>query len=371
MNRLKWGLGLAVLVVTIAGTGAVAHAQRFTNNTAKEDVINGSLYSAGQKVTIKGVVNGDVFCTGQIVEIEATVKGDVICAGQDVTVAGTVEGDVRLAGQRVSVSAKIAGSATTLSDELSIDAPATIGRDLTALGNSLNVKGSIGRDTLLNGTVGVVNGTIKRDVQFNGTTIELKKDARVGGSLTYTSRNDIKKTDGAVVTGVTEHREPSQGNKNHGFNIAWFVLALVALTLASLVIALIAPRTLQGLSDSIGTTWIKPMLIGLLASIVLPFLTVMLLVTIVGVPVSAMLIFIWIGLMLFSGPVAGYYVGSRILPKQKNVLVRTIAGTALLVTLSFVPFIGFLIVLGAYWLGSGAILLLAKRRLGKPNYLAE
>lgn len=371
MNRLRWGLGLAILLLTITGAGAVVQAQRFTNNTVKEDVINGSLYSAGQKVTIRGVINGDVFCTGQIIEIEATVKGDVICAGQDVTIAGVVEGDVRVAGQQVSVSAKVSGSATALADELSIDAPATIGRDLTAIGNSLNVKGVVGRDALLNGTIGIVNGAVKRDVRFSGTTLELKKDARIAGQLTYESRGDVKKADGAVVTGTTEHRKPNQNDKSQGFNLAWFILVLVGLTLASLAIALLAPRTLQGLSEVIGTTWIKPMLIGLAASIVLPFLTIMLLVTIVGVPISGILIFIWVGLMLFSGPVAGYYIGSRILPKQKNVLVRSIAGTALLVTLAFVPFIGFLVVLGAYWMGSGAILLSAKRRLGKPNYTTE
>ena len=371
MRKLKWGIGFvaAVLISTVVVTG-VARAQRFSTNVGKDTVVDSSLYSAGQTVKIRGEIKGDVFCAGRSVDIDATVRGDIICAGQDVTIAGTVDGDVRVAGQQVSISATIAGNATAAADVLSVDAPASIGQDLTAIGTTVSVKGSVSRDALLSGTSSIVNGSVGRDVTFEGAKLELKDKARIGGKLAYTSRQDVKQSDVATVAGGIEHKQPEQGNR-FGFNLGWYLLVLAALTLAGLALVLVAPRTIRGLSDHIGSAWLKPMLVGFTASIGMPLVAVLLLVTIVGIPLGGLLLLVWLLLMMVSGPIVAYWLGRRLLRRQQHALLHMLAGSAVLVTLYFVPVLGFIIALAAYWTGSGAALLAIGHRLGKPNYIAK
>lgn len=367
MKFWKWAGIAAAAGLVSAGLFAVAtHAQQFSKDTGRGSMILGTLYSSGKDVSIRGVVHGDVFCMGQSVTIEAEVRGDVICAGQDVTVGGTVEGDVRVTGQRVSISADVGHSVTVAGDTVSLDAPANVGWDVTALGNALNIKGNVGRDLVMNGTRGIINGPVARNVTFNGSFLELKKDARIGSDLTYTARSDATIAKEAEVAGKTTHKKEDKPKAL--FNPVWFVYVLLALLMIGMVVALIAPRTLHSMSDVIVDQWSKPLLVGIAACFALPVLCIVLAVTIVGIPLAVTVLVAWILLALLSGPVAGYWLGRLLLRKQRNVPLRMLLGGAVLVTLYFIPVLGFFVGLTAYWFGSGAILVAIKRRLGKPRY---
>jgi hypothetical protein len=370
MRIWKWGAALVVGgIMAVGGFAVMAGAEQFSTDVDADKTVHSSLYSSGKSVNIKGTVDGDVFCFGQDVKIDGRVRGDVICAGQDVTIAGTVEGSVRVAGQRVSISADVGRNVSVAADTFSLDASAKVGQDVVGVGSMLNVKGSVGRDVSLSGTRGVINGTVGRNVTFSGSFIELKSDASVKGGLTYSARTDVKKDAKAEVAGKIQHNKPS--DKRSGllaFSPGWYLVVLISLLLVSMALALIMPRTLHSLSEIIAAQWSKPLMVGIAASFALPILAVLFAVTLVGIPMAGLLVAVWLLLMLLSGPVAAYYVGRLILKSRKNVPLRMLAGGALLITLYFVPFIGFFVVLAAYWLGTGAMVLAVKRRLGKPRF---
>ncbi len=367
MKRFAWGIGL-LLGVGIAVGGMAVHvsAMRFTADTAKDDVVNSSVYAAGSTVTLRGEINGDVFCAGQSIDIDAVVHGDIICAGQDVTIDGEVDGDIRVAGQDVSISAKVTRSVTVAASKFSLDAPATIGRDITTFGSNVHLKGQTGRDALISGGEAIIAGNVGGDVRFEGTQLRVNS-ATIAGGLTNISSREVKREgDTTIARGITD-KKPEQRSR-FSFNFSWFVFALVSLSLMALAVALIAPRTLHSLSNVIGSVWIKPLLVGFAASLMLPFLIAVLCITVVGIPLGIAALVAWLGLLLLSGPVVAYYLGRRILAKQPNVLVRSLVGCAILVIIYFIPFIGFIVMLAVYWTGSGALLLAAQRRLGSPHY---
>jgi cytoskeletal protein CcmA (bactofilin family) len=354
MNKLKWILGgLFLIAVPLFAVSQLTHAQRFATNVDEDQVVHGSLYSAGRNITIKGEVFGDVFCAGQTVKVDAIVHGDVICAGQDLTINGKIDGDIRAAGQEMSVNAEATGSMTLAGSRVSLDAEAKLGRDLTATGQELNIKGQVGRDAVLSGTKVAINGPIARNVTFKGDTLQLKSDAKVSGDLNYTSAA-IGLDAGAKVDGKTTERHEKQSSKLW-FDPMFYLFALLGLVLVSGVLALVVPKFLDQNADIIKRRPLRTLLVGFAASLVIPAAVVLLALTLVGIPLALLILLAGLLMAMLTGPIVGFQIG-RLLIKRGNIFPMAVVGGALLVTAYFLPYIGLGVMLATTWLGTGALL---------------
>lgn len=361
MKKLKWIVAtLALAIVPVVGWTSIANAQKFTNTVDKGHTINSSLYSAGKVIDINGTVNGDVFCAGQTVNINATVRGDVICAGQDVTISGKVEGNIRVAGQMVNIDAEVGRSATVASMSLSLDADAKVGQDLTANGAALNIKGAVGRDVLANGDDVTLNGKVGRNVKVSGSGIHLKNDASIAGNLEYTSNSKLDKSNGAEVAGKTTEVEATKRGRGSGlnrFSVVMYLFMIVALGLIALALVYFFPKFLGKQAGRINESFGKTLFVGLIASFVVPMACIGLSLSLVGIPLVGFILVAWLMGALLSGPIAAYYVGQKVLAKQKNPYLIVWVGTLIVVTAYYLPIAGILALMLAYWLGFGTLIL--------------
>jgi cytoskeletal protein CcmA (bactofilin family) len=360
MKRLKMMIAvLGLAVVPVLGWTGIAHAQKFTNNVDKGHVINSSLYSAGKTIDINGTVNGDIFCTGQTVNIDATVNGDVICAGQDVTISGKVNGNIRVAGQMVSVDADVARSVTVAAMTFSLDANAKVGQDLTASGSALNIKGAVTRDAVINGTDVILNGNIGRNVKTSGSSLRLKNDAAITGNLEYTSSSKPKFDNGSKVAGKTTEVKSTKGRGSalNRFNFITYVFMLVGLLAIALTLVYLFPKFLTKQTTRITESFGRVLLTGVIASFVVPVICLGLALSLVGIPLVIFILVAWILGVLLSGPIAAYYVGQRVLSRQKNAYLMVLVGTLILVTAYYLPIAGILVMMLAYWLGFGTLIM--------------
>jgi hypothetical protein len=371
MRYLKWvGVALLVAVVPVLAFVAIVKAERIATFIDKGEIVNHTVYGAGKSVELNGTINGDVYCAGQSVNINATVHGDVICAGSDVTIGGKVDGSVRVAGQNVSVSAEVARSMTITASTFSLDAGAKVGQDATLLGSTLNVKGSVGRDIVAAGTSLAVNASVGRNIKFDGKELVLRGDAKIGGDVNYASGQKAALSPGANVKGHVNQTVPVQKKKNwFGFSVMLWLFCSVALTLVVLVVALAFPQALNSLGGLLLKQWPMALLVGFVAGVAAPVAIGLLLISFIGIPLALILLLLWLVLAIASGPAAAYFVGRLIFGRRaRNAIVVAIAGGFALVTGYFIPFVGPFVFFGAYWLGSGAILIALKNHLPKPNY---
>jgi hypothetical protein len=368
VKRFKWAVGVLLLaIVPVLAVTHVVGAQRFTDSVDKDQTVNSSVYSTGKTVDIAGTINGDVYCMGQTVTINANVRGDVICAGQDVTVNGTVDGNIRLAGQSVSVGAVVSRSATIAGMTVSIDAEARIGSDLTITGDTLNIKGEVMRDAVVAGNATIFNGIIGRDVRASGAQVRLKDKANIAGNFNYTSANEVKKDKGAKVKGDTVRTQPSKKDNNgiiNRYSLSFYLFMVFGLGLITIALALTFPRFLRRSSDRINNELTKTLITGIVASFVVPMVSVGLVLTVVGIPLVFFLLIAWLFGALLSGPVAAFYVGRLILRRRQNALAIAALGSVVLVTAYYLPIVGILVLMLAYWLGFGAMLLGLREFMG-------
>lgn len=359
------GTFLAAVVAVLAGAN-LAGVQALTSDTKADEVVRSSVRKVGREVNVNGTIYGDVFCAGQKVHVDATVYGDVLCAGAEVTIAGKVEGDVRAAGQKVTITANVSKNASVAASKFLLDRNAKVGQDLSATGTELDVKGSVGRDVSANGRTIALDGPVARNAEVSSSDVSLMNSARIGGGLYYTSARDAKIGQQAEVKGETKRTEP-QKSKNMGLSFLFYIFALIGFTLISVVFALLFPRFMQKTSDRIMQSAPKSVLIGFLGGLAMMVITVGLLFTLVGIPLALMLVLAGIIGAILSGPIAAYWLGRVLMRTKENANPGVVAlfGAPILVTLAWMPWIGWPVKLVTYWLGFGALLWAVKPFVGR------
>jgi len=344
----------------------------------KDEVIEGSLYAVGSTLNIEGKVTGDVFCAGQTINISGEVAGDIFCAGQSINVSGKVGGSMRLAGNAINFNGQVARNAITAGATIVTAASSSIGWDLLVLGNAFELRGDIGRD--LYGSAGkvTVTGQVGKNLDLNfGSQNDNEKPltitsaAKINGNVKYKSDKDAIVETGAIVQGETIHNFPAApAKKSNLADLGWWWGKLISI-FSALVIGLvlisfwrepvlkITDLMLAKTGPSFG--W------GILALLLTPIIVVILLITIIGIPLSLILLALWLIAIYASKILVGILVGKSLLnnfwPKQKDSLILAmIVGVVITYLIFALPFVGWIISLLAVLWGLGGIMLALKKQ---------
>lgn len=358
-----------VLAVTIGVKAAPVFAEALTiaseklTSVAKDQIVDGSAYLAGDTVTVAGTVKGDVFCAGNTVTISGIVEGDVLCAGQKISIDGTVHGDVRLAGVEVFVKGTIDGSATLAGATITTDASSKIGKDMTAAGNQLSLSGAVGRDAALGGTDISVGGTIGRDVSSDVSQLRVASSAKIGGNFTYASDVESSIPSGSVSGKITHNASTgsifNRKKADPNAMILFAVLAIASFIILASLVTLILPRYIQRVSNvpslkSFGLFF----LVGLATFMVTPIIILLLMISAVGVYAAIALSVAMVLIVLLSGVPVAFSLGRFMLAgRRSNALLNAALGATVLGILCVIPFVGVTVGIVAVLVGVGMLIL--------------
>ena len=343
----------------------------------KDEVIEGNLYAVGSSLTVDGKVTGDVICAGQSININGDIAGDVICAGQSINISGKIGGNLRVAGNAINFNGQVARNGIIMSATTITSASSTIGWDLLILGNVFELNGNVGRD--LYGGAGKVNltGQIGKNINLdfgmqngNDQPLIIANKAKINGELKYKSDKDAIIDAGAVITGKVIHNFPAVvAKKSNLADLGWWWGKLISI-FAALVIGLVLVsfwrEQIIKITDlmlaKVGPTlgW------GVLALLLTPIIVIILLITIIGIPLSLISIALWLIALYISKILVGILIGRIILKnywiKQKDsLIIAMIIGIVVAYLVFAIPFIGWIIALMAMLWGLGGIMLALKK----------
>lgn len=362
MKRIKIILlALLVMAVPVVALAATTNAGSFRSGdniaTQKDEVIDHTLFVAGNNVEVNGTVKGDVFCAGQNIIINANVDGDVICAGMNVEIGGVVMGDVRAAGQVVTLTGKVERNATLAGSSIRVDDGATIGGDLQSAGDATTINGVVGRDIDAAGSMITLSGMIGRDVQATTDNLRLSSGAKVNGSITYYSHNSIDKSGDAAVNGAIARKEPKTAPREQTTNpLPGMLFSLLALLTLAFVLLAIFPRKLEEVTNLALTKPGMTALIGLAACIGVPAIIIVSFMTIIGALLGVVLLLAWIVVMLISGVLTSYYIGRLVLMRSaQHPFVAMLLGAIIFSALLIIPIVNVITMAAAALFGSGMV----------------
>ena len=301
---------------------------------------------------------------GAEVDVDATTKGDAKVAGAIVSVKGGVEKDLYVAGARVSVDARIGGSLKAAGARVLIGSQSSVEGPTRLAGADVVFAGTSRGSAEIYGDTVQIDGRIGSDLLVRARSVTIGKTAVVEGNAIFQTLVEPQIEEGATLRGRQTFTSPQLGPR-----AAWSIVKALFGTLlfgigAGLILGLILLATARSFVEQaisqVREAPLRSVLFGLAVVILVPLFAVILMVTVIGIPLS-LLTLLAFPLMLFVGwVVAAFAVGDWILNRGRaqrsfgSRLLLLLAGLFLITLIGIVPVVGVLVWLLVMLLGVGA-----------------
>jgi len=349
---------------------------------AAGDTHTGDIYTWGQTIDIAGTQHGDLIGWGQAISISGDLDGDLMVGGQSVTVLGRVGDSARIFADSLVIQGTIEGDVLAFGKSVTVGPNAVITGDLAVMGQNLTIAGRVdgtlkgsGQSFTLAGSVGSVDvtvgefflrGAVERDAKITCDTLEVEPESRVGGDLTYTSRQPVEGLDESIAGGKVEFVERvDEEDDDSGGGLSWSsVLWMLFWMGCSWVMGTVLIASFRKLSPAIEKAIAAetfPCLgVGFVLAIVLPVAALILCFLVVTIPLAGATLLLWaIGVYIAKVPVA-IWIGRRALraagSSDPSPYLGLVVGLIALYVVFEIPFlVGFLAWWATVFLGFGAI----------------
>lgn len=350
----------------------------------EDEVIDKDYFAGGEAVTILGTINGDAYIAGGNITVDGTINGDLLVGGGNVTIRGTVINDIRAAGGQVGILGNVGGNVTVAGGTITIAPTAQVEGSVVLAGGDISVSGPVGRGATLAGGQVTTSGTIGGDVWAGVGNLFLATGTNVSGNLHYISDTEATIAKEVMIAGETSREAPPQKSREaqetgrmvaQGLATGFRTASLLSALIIGFLLIRFFPRFMQTTSDTIQKTPSKSILVGILAYAVFPFVFILLLITIIGIPFAFIFLFGLLILAYISKIFVALFVGQWILKmaKQKTGLYLSLTvGLLIYLLIGFVPVLRAFSFMAFLFIGTGALLLTKKqyyRKLRSENLI--
>jgi len=346
--------------------------------TYEDDVMIGGAFVDGDMQ-----VTGDGYVAGNMIDIGGKYGDDLNVAGNQVTIGGEIVDDTKIAGSMVNLNANVGSDAMLAGGQVNVEKAAVINGDLYAAGGYVRLDGDCKNDVYAAGGKVVLSGVVNGNLQVNAEEFSMTSDAKVLGNLNYKAKEELTNLVDGQVGGEVNFSQYTDINANipsidtetgakigaagmaglFGASLAaqvtGFVVGLLMLILTAIVMICLLPGMTHRSSYNFTAKMGWSLLYGLLILIVMPILSVILMVTIVGLPLGIIALVMYFILLYVAKIVAALSIGSAILGRKDQKLSAQIwaalLGLLIVEVVCLIPIVGgllgFVLMLG----GMGAI----------------
>lgn len=267
----------------------------------------GDVYAAGGDVHTGGPIRGDFGAAGGKVALDQPVAGKAWLVGGAVEANAPVRDNLHVAGGDVIVDDVVGGNLFVAGGQVSVGPDAVIGGAARLFGGRVNVAGRIDGDLHVSGRHVTINGNVRGNVSVRADTVELGPDARIGGTLRYSSRSELRKDEGAVVGSIVHQRGRRQGDDavvvshTSGLPGPWHVGGLVmvlSLLACGAAFLFLVPRYGTQAAERLADGPLGALTLGIVAALAVPVVAVLLCITVLGIPLGVLLLLAYPVLLL-------------------------------------------------------------------------
>lgn len=375
MKRLYWLISLLIVLIPFG----LARAADFRTSSDSNLTIPSTeqptdLYIGGNSLTVDANVKGDLVAAAGTIIINGDVENSLFAAGGTINLRGNVGHHVRVAGGTVTISDDIKGDLFVAGGTVTIDRAATIAGGLFVSGGTVVIDGKIQGPVRLAGGSITISGSTGSVTSYNGD-LTIGKGAVVNGNLVYHSSATAKIDAGAKITGQTSYFQIKQNNFN-GFK-DFLNFAMVLSAIGSILLGWLLIHFLPKLSESIVRQATEKTALAFASSLllvfVLPIVTILLLISLVGLPIGVLLGAIGWLMVIIGGVYARIILGTLLVglvTKNRSAtptIAAVVTGVIVLALLRFIPILGPLAIFVFWLLGVGAVIQQSIQHLKSSN----
>jgi len=362
---------------------APVFAQQVTETDQSVEMrLGNDIYTAGANIDVMSAISGDIYAAGSQVMIKGDVGADVLAMGGNVTVNGPVNDDVRVMGGSVSINGNVSGDVIAFGGTIYIAKGSTVSGNLIAAGGEVTIEGTVNGNVTIDAGKATLNGTIGGVTRINADKVTLnavmERDAHVSAvDLVFGSKMSLKgdlqywnakgELDTAGKVAGSAQFDPRLAREDHAKPATGVLAGIITFALlysvlaASLVLILLMLTAKTFFTESAKRLRKFPwwsMLWGTLYFVATPGIILLLAITIIGLPLAAALLAIYLVTVMFAKVCAALVFARLIELKSKRtwhpvgvffVALLIFVGLKLLF---FIPILGwaicFLLVVSAY-----------------------
>jgi hypothetical protein len=391
-----------VLALAICCALQPARATTFLNTKSPsfevDTLYEDDVFITGARIKFDSRVYGDLFSFSYEMVQTDSVTGNFMAMGYSVQNLAPVAGSFRGIARSISCNADIGRNVLLLGQEINVGPGSHIGRDADLAGASVIFQGDIARNLTINAQLAVISGHVGGNLEFKGDSLTIDPNTVIDGDLNYSSSSRATIGSGSVITGKinwkkAETEKPKEKSKGNFWTaLTWIIslrgyfiistlmsVAIIVLTLIPFpgfilliflwfilavsgnVMILLARHKALATTKILDARFFPSMGLGFILFFLTPIMAIILFFTLLAAPLAPLILMLF-GVATFCGGIfASLFLGRRICrlfrpgaESTPGYLCYTI-GLTVILTLSFIPIAGYILVLLALMTGLGGL----------------
>jgi cytoskeletal protein CcmA (bactofilin family) len=354
ISRLFKSIALAAAFLTSFALAADAQ------ETARVHRLGGDVFASGRDVRIAEEPSDTVFAAGNNIVVDAETRRSVHAAGRRVQINRPVDENLYAAGFNVDINSSVKGDIVAAGYRVTLAPIASAGRDLIATGRFVNVNGPVAGNAVLTAGRVEIDAPITGWVEIRSRNIAFGPNARIDGTLAYTSNRQI-----AIPASVID---PSRVTANvtatgaaYGLLIAGIIVLFGILMSLAAIFAFVfrsgLPRTRAVMLER---PW-RSLVLGIIATSAFFGSVLVLAVLIVGIPLIPLVV-ILTPFAIFAGYLtSAHALGATLIARARRTpgsgwadLLAIVLGLIALGIIGIIPILGWVVAVLAVVAGIGA-----------------
>lgn len=292
--------------------------------------------------------NDNIMAIDETVVVNGTANGLIMLCGN--TISSNANGDYAfIVGREVNISGNITRDAFVVGETVTIENTGVINRDLYVCASKVIINGAVNRNIYVASSELLVGDKayIMGDVHSATDKIVISETANVLGTVEYRSDASVVSIpDGIEVNRIEIETNKNQGNVSKSFDFNGKILELLMVFVTFILMLAVVPEFFTKIDERYALNakeLFKAFGIGVLLLIVVPIASIILMVTIVGLPIAVVALLMYIIAFIITGAVAGYTIVKAIFGSKVNKFVAGTAGVIAYKLLTCVPVLGGII----------------------------
>ncbi len=364
-RRILSTIAAIVLAVSLSSPALAAHIMSQENLVVDED-LSDDAYISGGYVNIQGDVGGDLYIAGGLVNIDGDVEEDVVVTGGMVKINGSVGGDLRIIGGQAVINGSVGDDLMVAAGMVDVTNNATVLGDVNAGTGVLTIDGVVSGDIV--GVMGLmlVNGTVGGNIEVTvEDSIKVAPYANIGGDLSYSALFETEIPEEAVAGTVSFQKFEKENIEKDLNNILYtqIVYSFLATILLAFLLSWLAPNALIRSAELARKESFKAFGAGLLTMIATLVGSLILFLTVVGIPLAimgfaALLVLFYVGRVFAVVWMSSHFVKFNKKTKRSKLFGAMLIATLIFYFIGLIPYIGMVIDAIIFFIGVGALVLI-------------
>jgi hypothetical protein len=246
---------------------------------------------------------------------------------------------------------------TSYDDRIVVAGPVLVDRgdevgDVIVGDGDVVIRGEVQGDVIVASGDVTIRGNVTGDVVTGDGRATLGRRARIGGDLVYFDKKPVV-SPGAKVSGKTKKADVQFGDTFGIVAIGFWAAVGLSMLVLGLLLLLLAPRAAEAIGRTVKRRWAASIGVGIAACILVPVIAALACISILGIPLGVVLIFLIVPLFAIGYVTSAFAVGRLVL--KTAAIPAFVLGLVILRALALIPIAGGLIGLLAVVFGVGVL----------------